>query len=70
MSELDELNDFYKEMEEYNRVQLRQTLDFFKDFKSLITPPKEENNAEDLKDFEEGWIGIKDLEEQFKSFNM
>jgi len=63
MSELDELNDFYKEMEEYNRVQLRQTLDFFKDFKSLITPPKEENNAEDLKDFEEGWIGIKDLEE-------
>lgn len=63
MSELDELNDFYKEMEEYNRVQLRQTLDFFKDFKSLITPPKEESDAEDLKDFEEGWIGIKDLEE-------
>ena len=63
MSELDELNEFKAAIAEYNRVQLRQTMDFLKEFMSLINPPKEDSDTEDLKDFEEGWIGIKDHEQ-------
>ena len=36
MSELDELNEFKAVIDEYNRVQLRQTLDFFKGVSDLL----------------------------------
>ena len=53
MSELDDLEAFTKQMEEYNRVQLRQTLDFIRELSESLGAI---NNP--LQKFEENWVGL------------
>ena len=60
MSELDDFNRFMRESDEYNRVQLRQTLELYTNLSELLGAIKKDPN--DLTDFELGWLGIKDEE--------
>ena len=53
MSELDDLEAFTKQMEEYNRIQLRQTLDFIRELSESLGTI---NNP--MQKFEENWVGL------------
>ena len=46
-----------EQLAEFERDQLRQSLKFIVDLKNIIIDPQTES---DLKDFELGWLGIKD----------
>ena len=63
MSELDDFSKNMRELTEYNRVQLRQTLEFYEALSELIGTKQTEENG--LAEFEEKWLGIhsKDKEE-------